>query len=136
MTKEQIQYILRDLGITDMNDAAAISEKIVSWIFDNNLIVHVYPPDELHQLLKIDWDNEMFIFLEGINSYAVKEYKPFDCLQQVNVISDYKFKTDENQRFFLPHKLNPETGEYEVQGKNPYANRPPKYPNADTIVIK
>lgn len=111
MTAEQIKAILTRYGVVDMNDVEEIQSKVVSFVFDNTASVYSYPPDELHQLIEIDWTNELFYFREFVKGYAVDQWKPFDCLQQLSMKTDYLFKSVDTQKKYKEYRIDAVTGE-------------------------
>ena len=115
MTKDQVKAAFTRWGITNMNDVAEISNKLMIIWFDNAGHIYLYPPDELHQLVEIDWGNEIMYVRECNKGYATEVAKPFDCIQQISAKSDYKFKTLKYQMEYKDKSAfvqkNVETGE-------------------------
>ena len=93
MTKTQVQACFKKWGIKNMNDVDEIMNKLVLIWFDNAGHIFLYPPDEMHQIISIDWDNELIYLIENNKGYATEVAKPFECIQQIAAKSDYKFET-------------------------------------------
>lgn len=97
MTKEQVEACFKRWGIAKDN-LDDVKEKLAIIWFDNAGHLYVYPPNELHELVAIDWDNELMYTREFNKGFATEVAAPFDCIQKIVAKSDFKFESVRYQK--------------------------------------
>ena len=102
MTKEQVEACFKRWGIAKDN-MQDIKDKLAIIWFDNAGHLYVYPPNELHELVEIDWDNEIMYTREFQKGYATEVAAPFDCIQKIVAKSDYKFESVNYQKDWVDY---------------------------------
>ena len=73
MTKEQFQWALKKVGVTDVNNPTEIMKKVRRIEFNNSGGLFLNPKDKTSIIKEIDWTNEMIVMMTNDSG----KWRPF-----------------------------------------------------------
>ena len=73
MTKEQFQWALKKVGVTNVNNPTEIMKKVRRIEFNNSGGIFLNPKDKTNIIKEIDWNNEMLVIMTNDSG----KWRPF-----------------------------------------------------------
>ena len=73
MTKEQFQWALKKVGVTNVNNPTEIMKKVRRIEFNNSGGLFLNPKDKTNIIKEIDWNNEMLVLMTNDSG----KWRPF-----------------------------------------------------------
>lgn len=73
MTKEQFQWALKKVGVTNVNNPTEIMKKVRRIEFNNSGGIFLNPKDKTNIIKEIDWNNEMLVLMTNDSG----KWRPF-----------------------------------------------------------
>ena len=73
MTKEQFQWALKKVGVTNVNNPTEIMKKVRRIEFNNSGGLFLNPKDKTNIIKEIDWNNEMLVIMTNDSG----KWRPF-----------------------------------------------------------
>ena len=73
MTKEQFQWALKKVGVTNVNNPTEIMKRVRRIEFNNSGGLFLNPKDKTNIIKEIDWNNEMLVIMTNDSG----KWRPF-----------------------------------------------------------
>lgn len=105
MIASALKATLKDHGITDINNIEQWQEHIMEMDFNNGGVVRFYPNTETLQLIKVDWENELFVLRCLLQGHATEMVTDFESLQIIYFKSNHKFEGITYQHKYKLHDM-------------------------------
>ena len=105
MNASALKATLKDHGITDINNIEQWQEQIMEMDFNNGGVVRFYPNTETLQLIKVDWENELFVLRCLLQGHATEMVTDFESLQIIYFKSNHKFEGVTYQHKYKLHDM-------------------------------